>query len=195
MKLVFIHGATASNRSFAYIDSQLQRESIYLNYDRGRSAGYNLECMKERLTETTSDLYYVTHSLGGIYAIYLQDSVPNSVAAVSLATPFNGSEIATWSRLFVPHYALFKDITPDSSFISESKCINIRIPWTQFVTTVGDVPWLVGDNDGIVTRKSMMCRDDVDYIEVDRNHYEIVQSQRVVDFINTHITHKEKNDE
>lgn len=63
----------------------------------------------------------------------------------------------------------------------------------QIVTTVGDVPWLVGENDGVVTRSSMTCRDDVEYATVDRNHYEIVQSQRVVDYIKTHMTHtKEK---
>jgi hypothetical protein len=53
----------------------------------------------------------------------------------------------------------------------------------QVVTTVGDVPWISGENDGIVTRKSMTCRDDIEYAEVDRNHYEIVLSDRVVEII------------
>ena len=51
------------------------------------------------------------------------------------------------------------------------------------VTTVGDVPWIQGTNDGIVTRSSMMCRDDVEYTEIDRNHYEIVLSKRVIEII------------
>ena len=85
--------------------------------------------------------------------------------------------------MLLPHYQLFSDITPTSDFIRGSRKIPITIPWTQFVTTAGDVPWLVGDNDGIVTRKSMMCRADMDLIEIDRNHYEIVQSKRVVEFI------------
>ena len=91
--------------------------------------------------------------------------------------------------MLLPHYQLFQDITPNSNFILNTKSININIPWTQFVTTEGGVPWLVGDNDGIVTKSSMTARDDVDYILVDRNHYEILQSQRVVDFL-THTTHK-----
>jgi len=192
MKLVYIHGATASERSFAFISEHVKGKAIYLNYDRFSSAAENLKRMTNRLTDESEDLYYITHSLGGIYAVYLQDRISYSIGAISLATPFNGSEIASWGRLMNPGYALFADIAPTSKFIAKSREINIRTPWTQVVTTVGDVPWLAGPNDGIVTRASMTCRDDVDYVEVDRNHYEIVQSQRVVDLINTHITQGEK---
>lgn len=80
---------------------------------------------------------------------------------------------------------MFKDISPNSNFIKHSRKIDIKCPWMQAVTTVGDVPWIQGTNDGIVTRSSMTCRDDVEYTEVDRNHYEIVLSQRVVDIIKT----------
>lgn len=194
MQIVYIHGATASNRSFAYIQQSIQAlDPIYLDYDKEDSAENNLDRMINRLTNINKPVYYITHSLGGIYGVHLQNCIPNSVGAISLATPFNGSEIAAWSTLFVPHYQLFKDITSKSKFISTSKEINIDIPWMQIVTTVGDVPWLVGENDGVVTRSSMTCRDDVEYATVDRNHYEIVQSQRVVDYIKTHMTHtKEK---
>jgi hypothetical protein len=113
----------------------------------------------------------------------LQAEFANSAKAVSLATPFDGSEIAMWSSMLLPHYQLFSDITPNSDFIKGSRKIPITIPWTQFVTTEGDVPWLRGANDGIVTKDSMVCRDDTDLINIDRNHYEIVQSKRVVDFL------------
>ena len=82
-----------------------------------------------------------------------------------------------------PGYKLFRDITPTSPFIEYSRDISINIPWTQVVTTVGSVPWIMGKNDGIVTRDSMMSRSDMQFVEIDRNHYEIVQSQRVVDLI------------
>jgi triacylglycerol esterase/lipase EstA (alpha/beta hydrolase family) len=125
----------------------------------------------------------IAHSLGGVYATYLQDNNNNLKGVVSLATPFNGSELATWGSIFNPHYQLFKDIAPSSSFIRNSKKINIQCPWTQIITTVGDVPWITGPNDGIVTKASMTSRDDVEYEKVNRNHYEIVQSNRVVDII------------
>jgi len=184
MRVVYIHGATASCRSFAYIQSSIQASNpIYLNYDRDRSASVNLTDMTEMLEYVDDDLYIICHSLGGIYAVYLQEWFDNVKRVVSLATPFNGSEIASWSSVFLPHYQLFQDITPDSRFIKKSRNIEIRVPWTNFVSTAGDVPWLIGQNDGIVTRSSMTMRDDVDYVEIDRNHYEILQSNRVLSFI------------
>jgi pimeloyl-ACP methyl ester carboxylesterase len=184
MRVVYIHGATASNRSFAYIQKSIRaKDPVYLSYEKDSSAKDNLARMKEELAQIDEPLFFITHSLGGIYAVYLQAEFANSAKAVSLATPFAGSEIAIWSNLLMPHYQLFNDITPNSDFIRSSRKIPITIPWTQFVTTVGDVPWLRGANDGIVTRESMVCRDDTDLIEIDRNHYEIVQSKRVVKFI------------
>jgi pimeloyl-ACP methyl ester carboxylesterase len=196
-RLIFIHGATASSRSFAYLKKTLKpKDAIFLDYDRETSADQNLENMYNKLEKEDGEFFYIAHSLGGIYAVYLQDVFKvASVGAVSLATPFNGSEIATWGRLIMPHYQLFMDITPTSNFISQSREINIHIPWTQVVTTIGDVPWVYGANDGIVTRRSMICRNDIDYIKVERNHYEVLQSRQVVDLIKTQTQTQEKNND
>ena len=194
MHIVFIHGATASSRSFAYIQSVLNfKNTINLDYNRDNSAFDNLLDMKERISRIEDELYFICHSLGGIYCLYLQEEFSKFTKGIcSLSTPFNGSEIATWSSMLLPHYQLFQDITPNSSFIFNSKQINIYSPWTQFVTTSGGVPWLAGENDGIVTKESMMSRNDVDYILLDRNHYEVLQSDRVVKFL-THTTQGGQN--
>lgn len=191
---VFIHGATASSQSFAYIRSRLNcKNVINLDYDRCLPAHQNLEKMVGTLSKVDDELYFVCHSLGGIYAVYLQDRFQRLTKGVcSLSTPFNGSEVAYWTNMFLPNYQLFKDITPISNFISKSRQISIKKPWTQFVTTVGDVPWLLGENDGIVTYASMTCRDDVDMIPVKTNHYEILQNEMVIDFLLTHMTQHTK---
>jgi pimeloyl-ACP methyl ester carboxylesterase len=185
MKVVYIHGATASERSFAYIQKSIRADNpIYLNYDKDTTAKDNLQNMYDKLDYEDGPFFYVCHSLGGIYATYLQQEFSTAThGCVSLATPFGGSEIATWGSMLNPGYQLFKDITTSSKFIKNSKDIKITCPWTQIVTTEGDVPWLTGRNDGIVTQWSMTCRNDIDYISVDRNHYEIILSQRVVDII------------
>jgi len=184
MRLVYIHGATASERSFAFIDKSLKtKNAIYLNYDKETTAKENIKAMEDILDHEDGPFFIVAHSLGGVYAVYLQNIFKAITGVVSLATPFNGSEIATWGAMLNPTYQLFKDITTHSDFIRNSRKIKIECPWLQIVTTVGDVPWITGSNDGIVTNTSMTCRNDVDYEEVDRNHYEIVLSQRVVDII------------
>lgn len=189
MRVVYIHGATATERTFAFIQNSLKvKNPIYLNYNsKDATAEENLEFLKETLREQmrpNDKLFYIMHSLGGIYGIYLQEEFAyNSVSAVSLATPFNGSEVAQWARWFAPQYQLFADIVPSSSFITESRKIKISIPWKQVITTTGDVPLIAGKNDGVVTMESMISREDVDYYAIDRNHYEIVQSKRTVSLI------------
>ncbi len=184
MRTVYIHGATASERSFAFIQKSTRTKNpIYLNYQKENSAQDNLAEMTNILDSINDPVVIVAHSLGGVYATYLQHRFNKVKAVVSLATPFGGSELATWGSIFNPHYQLFKDIRPTSDFIRNSLSIDIECPWMQVVTTVGDVPWIQGTNDGIVTRSSMMCRNDIDYTEVDRNHYEVVLSKRSVDII------------
>ena len=185
MKIIYIHGATASERSFAFIDSELKpTEKIFLNYDKDEDAQTNIKSMIEVLENTDGPFSIVAHSLGGLYAIYLQKEFPKVISnVVSLSTPFNGSEIATWGRYLNPGYQLFRDIHTHSKFVQGSKEIEITVPWLAIVSTKGDVPWLVGANDGIVTLDSMTCREDVDYKWIDRNHYEIVLSKRSVIYI------------
>ena len=186
MKTVYIHGATASERSFAFIQKSIcAKHPVYLNYNKEGNASDNLDEMIAMLDSIEGPFFIIAHSLGGVYATYLQQHFDSVTGVVSLATPFNGSELATWGSIFNPHYQLFKDISPTSDFIRNSRSIDIKCPWTQVVTTVGDVPWIQGTNDGIVTHSSMTYRSDVDYIEVDRNHYEVVLSQRSVDVIKT----------
>lgn len=185
MKTIYIHGATASERSFAYIQKSIGFSNpVYLNYNKENSAKDNLAEMKQKLGQETGPFFFVCHSLGGIYAIYLQDIFRESTkSVVSLSTPFAGSEAAVWGSILNPGFQLFQDIKITSPFIKNTFYKEITVPWTQVVSTVGDVPWINGANDGVVTTRSMKYRSDVKYEYIDRNHYEIVLSRRVVDII------------
>ena len=185
MQIVYIHGATASERSFAFIQESLKfKKPLYLNYDKTTSADTNLKIMQEKLDQETGPFFFICHSLGGVYAVYLQQKfLQKTKSVISLSTPFAGSENAIWGSILNPGFQLFKDIQITSDFIRQSFYIEIKVPWTQVISTVGDVPWIRGANDGVVTRRSMTYRSDVKYAEIDRNHYEIVLSKRVVDLI------------
>lgn len=185
MKIIYIHGANASERSFAFIQQSLDYDNRhYCNYTSNCPASHNTNKFIQELKQSNDEFFIIAHSLGGIYSIYLYEEFGDRVrGAVTLSTPYGGSEIAYWAQFMNPRYRLFKDITPNSNFIGNTRKIEIQIPWTQVVTTMGSVPWLPGDNDGIVTIDSMKSRSDMRFVEIDRNHYEIVQSARVVDLI------------
>lgn len=185
MKVVYIHGATATHNSFAFIQKSLEAKNyLYIEYPRDKTAFENLDNMKDIiLNNETEPMFIVCHSLGGIYALHLLEQFDNIRGVVSLATPFAGSDIAVWGKIMNPSYKLFNDITPRSEFIRTTRDIDVKIPWTQIVTTTGEVPWMEQPNDGVVTKKSMMARSDVDYVEISNNHYEIVQCTRAVEVI------------
>ena len=63
MQVVYIHGATASDRSFAFIQQSIQAlNPIYLNYNKEDSAAKNLDRMIDQLTIVDKPVYYITHS-------------------------------------------------------------------------------------------------------------------------------------
>ena len=185
MKVVYIHGATATHNSFAFIQQSINAKNyLYIEYPRDRTAFENLDNMKDIIINNVSEpMFIICHSLGGIYALHLLEQFPDIKGVVSLATPFAGSDIAVWGKVMNPGYKLFNDITPKSEFIRTTKDIDVKIPWTQVVTTTGEVPWMEQPNDGVVTKKSMIARSDIDYVEISNNHYEIVQCTRAVEVI------------
>ena len=185
MKVVYIHGATATHNSFAFIQQSINAKNyLYIEYPRDRTAFENLDNMKDIIINNVSEpMFIICHSLGGIYALHLLEEFKDIKGVVSLATPFAGSDIAVWGKVMNPGYKLFNDITPKSEFIRTTKDIDVKIPWTQVVTTTGEVPWMEQPNDGVVTKKSMTARPDIDYIEIPNNHYEIVQCTRAVEVI------------
>jgi predicted alpha/beta hydrolase family esterase len=185
MKIVYVHGASATSESFNYIRQSIGKETdIVINYDSRNGFEKNLEVMIELLIEE-ENIFFVAHSLGGIYCLHLADILQTKVVgAVTLSTPYGGAEIADVAKYFLPYSRLLKDIGPNSYAMKHSRNIKKLPPWTNVVTTKGNSPWVPGKNDGVVTIASQMVRDDImELIELDYNHYEVVLSDRVIKII------------
>ena len=175
---VFLHGANSSSNSFNYIISQLllnKKDFTVIDYKSADGFYVNLESMMNKLSNKNK-LFMVGHSLGGIYALHLTALV-DVVGAMTIGTPFSGSSLADWAKFMIPHYQLFRDVGTSSHPIYMGKEINITVPWTQLVSTKGRVPWMLADNDGVVTIRSQKSRNDMNYIELPYNHYEIMCAQ------------------
>jgi pimeloyl-ACP methyl ester carboxylesterase len=182
MNLVYIHGANATSESFNYIKSKLGN-GLDLNYDSRNGFENNLKDMQSALDGQT-DLVFIAHSLGGIYSLHLANLMPEAVkGAVTLSTPYGGAEVAEFAKFFLPFSRLMRDIGPSSWVMKQAKQIKIQHPWTNIVTVKGQSPFIIEPNDGVVTIASQKHHKDMELLEVDYNHYEVVLSDQVVELI------------
>jgi len=183
MKLVYIHGASATSESFNYIRSKIGGKDMTVNYDSRNGFENNLSAIKEQIG-TTKDVFFVAHSLGGIYALHLANAIPEQVlGAVTLSTPYGGAEVAEVVKYFLPFSRLMRDIGPSSWAMRQADKIKIQHPWTNVVTVQGQSPFMAEANDGVVTIASMKHHADMELVEVDYNHYEVVLSDQIVNII------------
>ena len=182
MTLVYIHGASATSESFNYIRSKLG-SGIDINYDSRNGFENNLEDMKAQLKDS-KNIAFVAHSLGGIYSLHLANAMPEKVlGAVTLSTPYGGAEVAEFAKFFLPFSRLMRDIGPSSWAMKQAKQIKIQHPWTNVVTLRGQSPFIPEANDGVVSIASQRHHSDMELVEVEYNHYEVVLSDEVVKLI------------
>jgi len=186
MNLVYIHGANATSESFNYIRSKLGA-GIDLNYDSRNGFENNLADMLAQLDDA-KDLAFIAHSLGGIYALHISHAIPDQVlGAVTLSTPYGGAEVADYAQYFLPFSRLMRDIGPSSWAMREAAKIKVQHPWCNIVTVQGRSPFIVVANDGVVSIQSQRHHADMELIDVDYNHYEVVLAEPVIDIIRERI--------
>jgi pimeloyl-ACP methyl ester carboxylesterase len=182
MNLVYIHGANATSESFNYIRSKLGN-GIDVNYDSRNGFENNLKDMLIQL-KNTEDIFFVAHSLGGIYALHLANAIPKQVlGAVTLSTPYGGAEVADYAKYFLPFSRLMRDIGPSSWVMKQSDKIKIQHRWTNIVTVKGQSPFMHEPNDGVVTIASQKHHGDMELVEIDYNHYEVVLADSAINII------------
>jgi pimeloyl-ACP methyl ester carboxylesterase len=185
--IVYIHGASATAASFThirqYVRDTFEEPDIMLEYKSDDGFMHNLNQMKGQLDDADR-LFFISHSLGGIYSLYLANHYKETThGGVSLSTPYGGSKEADFARYFLPFNRLMKDVGTMSKPMIVARDLPAPPNWTQVVTTVGQSPWIHEPNDGVVTLESMRYRQDFEQIEVPLNHYEVVISDQVVNII------------
>lgn len=185
--IVYIHGASATAESFTHIRhfvrDHFEQPDVCFEYKSSDGFDNNLAKMKGQLDDAER-LFFISHSLGGIYALHLANYYKDTtVGGISLSTPYGGCIQADFARYFLPFSRLMRDIGTMSGPMKEAQRLPAPPNWTNVVTTVGDSPWIHEHNDGVVTIESMRYRQDFELIELPLNHYEVVLSNHVVEII------------
>jgi len=183
LSVIWIHGANQSGLSFQYLRSLTRfKKELVVEYDTLDKFHNNLEILSKEIHKAKGPYFIIGHSLGGLYALHLTKYL-DIAGAVSISTPFAGSWTADWARFFVPTYQLFRDVGRRSIPIKEAQDIELKVDWTQIVSTKGNVPYHGGQNDGVCTIKSMKSRKDMELIEVSHTHFEVMCSDLVAEII------------
>ncbi len=185
MRICLIHGHGASSDSFNFIKSELAHDDyIDLEYDSNDGFADNLKAMSEQL-KGESSIFFVAHSLGGLYALHLADILrERCIGAVTMGTPYGGSEAALWLNLSFPQQ-LYRDIHSGATPITQGRKIELRqdINWTAIISTKGHSQMMSAANDGVVSIDSMRQRRGATFIEVASTHHEILMSRRSIEII------------
>ena len=175
MNIVYIHGNYATADSFNCIRLKLMAyNGITLEYDSGQGFYSNFERMIAKLQDM-KNIFFVAHSLGGIYALHLANKLRDKVlGAVTMSTPYGGSWAAQAVKYMLPFSRVLRDIEPHSQPIMDGNAIEITHPWINIVTRRGHSPFMLEANDGVVTLQSMRHRKDMRLIDVSSNHFEVL---------------------
>jgi pimeloyl-ACP methyl ester carboxylesterase len=181
--LVYIHGANATRTSWNYIRSKVKSQhECVLEYSSYNKFTDNLQDMLKEIHQFER-VFFVGHSLGGIYAYHLASKLPfRSVGGISIASPFGGAGGAYFLSLIFPFYQLYKDIKPNSYPITHISSIKNVQRWTQVITTRGHNPMINGKNDGVVTIASQR-QIDCEKVYMNESHNEILQSDNFAGLI------------
>lgn len=182
MKIIFIHGANASNTSWNWIGSQV-KDHIRLDWSMVSDPEMNLQAMEARLPD--EPCMVVGHSMGGLYAWHLADRNPDKIVkGLSFGTPWGGSIQASIWKMFnvnIPWLRMLSRIEP---WTAQPRMLEPPVPWTNVVTTHGFDLFGVGANDGVVTVTSQReLFEPHEELTLDYGHNEVLQSPELVDLI------------
>jgi pimeloyl-ACP methyl ester carboxylesterase len=177
--IVLIHGANQSNVSFEYLRHALPGFH-YINIDWNTMNGFhnNLDEMVGAIS-TRGPVYIVGHSMGCIYAAHLSQQI-ECIGGAALSAPWGGSKAADWARYMMPNYPLYKEVGTKSDIIISAR--NFKLPgrWTNYVSTLGNVPGMGASNDCVLTIDSMSAKKDIPSRHIKATHYEILMSSEIV---------------
>ena len=182
MKIIFIHGANASNTSWNWIGSNIT-DHIRLDWSMSADPEINLQNIEARLPD--EPCMVAGHSMGGLYAWHLADRNPGKIVkGLSFGTPWGGSIQAGFWKMFNINIPWLRMLSRMEPWTTQPRLLLPPVPWTNVVTTHGFDLFGVGANDGVVTLESQReLHKPHEELTLDYGHNEVLQSLELVEII------------
>lgn len=180
--LLGIHGAFSSPNSLNYIKEHLSdHEWKMVNYsDSIRGIENIIKTVNSQITKPT---VVIGHSLGGIIGINLLKN-PNVKKVITISSPINGLWFGFMVQMILARQTFITELKPSGTVIRTAKSLVDAHPdkITSIVTTKGLSPYIMEDNDGVLTVASQDYGNQNKYF-IPANHHEILQIDRTVQII------------
>ena len=182
----YIHGLNSSQLSFAFILAKADKHDFKcINYQSHQPLEESIQQVSRSLPK--GPLILVGHSLGGVIAMTLAHLRPDDVKkVVTISAPLGGSRAALYLKYFARGLHVIGDITPVSPCIlalqNKSPC-----PVLSIVSTGGHLPTTSEPNDSVVTVRSQNAITEAKKVEVNANHFEVLNHMRTVEAISKFI--------
>lgn len=191
MKIVYVHGANATPKSFTFIKSQLGKHEAYdFTYDANDPVEGTVKHLAEFIPR---DSHIISHSLGGVLAVAASQRVPDKIKSiVTISAPFGGSEAASRALLFMPFNTFLHNISVHSKLIQAVSSSIVGVPLLKVITTAGNYVFETKMNDGVVTVDSQMSLWGGEELVIHLNHFEVLMDQDVADSIKLFIKQHQK---
>ena len=184
--IIYLHGLASTAKIFTHLHAKLPKHrATFIEYDSSASLEDILKSIEHQVPRT-EPVNIIAHSLGGIVGKFLlmrhKDVKVDSL--VSIATPFAGSETAARLRWFFPQFRILRDLNPRADVLKEIR--DAKVPnFSSIITTSGNLPFVVDANDGVVTLKSQRATTASNVVEVDANHFEVLQDEQTIGALKT----------
>jgi alpha-beta hydrolase superfamily lysophospholipase len=169
--IVWLPGAYSARDSFNFFRSSRDwGAEVIIEYDANGDLVKITEEIKSRIQRRTKEpVNIIGHSLGGVIAVALSNIGLPTNKIVTMSSPFGG--LGPW--------------WPPKTLGAEIRTLNrltktISVEHQCYISTGGNNPWLLIQNDGIISVTSQKAIEKANYIEVPSNHFEILMNRDVV---------------
>ena len=185
-QVVYIHGLGQTHRSFNYLLTLLpDHDHKMIDYDSQQPLADSIEQVRNRLPR--GDLILVGHSLGGVISAIIAGEDDRIKRLVTISSPVSGSKMASTLRWLPGSLPIMSDIVPKGKYIVLAGNLMLTIPTLSLISTGGHLPTSPEPNDGVVAIESQKGLQFGKKIEVNTNHFEILQHEKTAKHISDFI--------
>jgi len=180
--VVYIHGLGQTHRSFNYLLTLLpEHDHKVIDYDSQQPLSESIEQVRKHLPK--GELILVGHSLGGVISTIIAADDERIRRLVTISSPLAGSKMASTLRWLPGSLPIMSDIVPRGKYIVRAGNLMLTIPTLSIISTGGHLPAQSEPNDGVVSIESQKGLQFGKKVEVNTNHFEILQHEKTAKHI------------